>query len=641
MSNLHRIIWIDSQIRGGRYPNCTTIARHFEISPRQASRDIEYLRDSLGAPVEFSPKHNGYCYPNPTFVLPAHFLSQEEKEALGYLAFQYRNLGGEAARLAGLFTRLTGERAEGREGKAVPVFNPRPGEAKAYTVLNQAMAQQNKVQMEYVNAGGHRSRRVFCPYQFFCLGDKGYVAGYCEFREDIRTFKLERIRDLEILGGKFQIVPWFDPKAFQGGFNWREPYEAVLRIDDAGKLREMGMQVRQGQEACTVRFSDSGKLLSSLLTQAGRFTILAPHWLRVRLHQRLHSLLTDNFADNQGCDTICPALADTMIPEQRLGGIKMAKKLDVGIGMTWTTYIGSVDGALSKAGLWNDEIFKLMGMTGMAFHFIVHKEACPSSVTVYDWLNEHFAMLDRIGVHSDVTVVFRDPVLNTFPLIQEDAVAKIKASIDRGVPVVTWAPTGLLEFGLITGYDDEDKVLFVKDCLNPNPDPLLYTNLGVSEVPYLFIQVFKGKVDVDPEKIFRDSLKFGVGEWNKEHHVSPDYASGRKAYANLIGTLERGDFVPFGLGYNLSVYADSKECIARYLEFVSGETKELKGLEQAAGLYRQVADMYKEMTVLVPFSGPEGTPVDRSKVPALLELVRKCLDLEEQAMAVIEEALEQ
>lgn len=48
MSNLHRILWIDQEIRRGGYPNSRTIAEQFEISPRQAARDIEYLRYSLG-----------------------------------------------------------------------------------------------------------------------------------------------------------------------------------------------------------------------------------------------------------------------------------------------------------------------------------------------------------------------------------------------------------------------------------------------------------------------------------------------------------------------------------------------------------------------------------------------------------------
>ncbi len=110
MSNLHRIQWIDVMIRAGRHLNCSTIAAHFEISRRQATRDIEYLRDSMGAPVAFDPAENGYYYTDTTFVLPAQVISTEEQRALAYLAHQYRQSGGALGeQLALLFARLAGE----------------------------------------------------------------------------------------------------------------------------------------------------------------------------------------------------------------------------------------------------------------------------------------------------------------------------------------------------------------------------------------------------------------------------------------------------------------------------------------------------------------------------------------------------
>lgn len=47
MSNFHRLARIDAHIREGRYPNSRTIAEQFEISLRQAQRDVEYLRYSI------------------------------------------------------------------------------------------------------------------------------------------------------------------------------------------------------------------------------------------------------------------------------------------------------------------------------------------------------------------------------------------------------------------------------------------------------------------------------------------------------------------------------------------------------------------------------------------------------------------
>jgi len=62
VSNLHRIIWLDEQLRNKRYPDRQKIADKFEISIRQVARDIEYMKYSMGAPIEYSAFHRGYYY---------------------------------------------------------------------------------------------------------------------------------------------------------------------------------------------------------------------------------------------------------------------------------------------------------------------------------------------------------------------------------------------------------------------------------------------------------------------------------------------------------------------------------------------------------------------------------------------------
>ena len=84
--------------------------------------------------------------------------------------------------------------------------------------------------------------------------------------------------------------------------------------------------------------------------------------------------------------------------------------------------MGSVDGALRKAGWWDEEMFLLMGMTGMAFHFIIHATAC-SSVTVYDW-GLSISPCWTIGIHNEVVVVMNISSLNTRRQVQEDVLAK-------------------------------------------------------------------------------------------------------------------------------------------------------------------------------------------------------------------------
>ena len=81
MSNypiLERIVWFDAQIRKATYPNASILSRHFELSPKTAQRNIDFMRDRIGAPLEYDPSRKGYFYTDDSFKLPQFPISQEE-----------------------------------------------------------------------------------------------------------------------------------------------------------------------------------------------------------------------------------------------------------------------------------------------------------------------------------------------------------------------------------------------------------------------------------------------------------------------------------------------------------------------------------------------------------------------------------
>ena len=59
---LERYYWFDSQVRAKKYPNATSLAGFFEISPKTAQRSIDFMRDRLGAPLEYHSGKKGYAY---------------------------------------------------------------------------------------------------------------------------------------------------------------------------------------------------------------------------------------------------------------------------------------------------------------------------------------------------------------------------------------------------------------------------------------------------------------------------------------------------------------------------------------------------------------------------------------------------
>lgn len=59
---IERLLQIHAKIKSGCYPNSKQLAYDLETSEPTINRDIEYLRDSRGAPIEYDHVNRGYYY---------------------------------------------------------------------------------------------------------------------------------------------------------------------------------------------------------------------------------------------------------------------------------------------------------------------------------------------------------------------------------------------------------------------------------------------------------------------------------------------------------------------------------------------------------------------------------------------------
>lgn len=73
-----RYMWFHSRLQAKKYPKITDLAEKFEISRRQAAREIEFMRLFLEAPIEYSGEHGGYYYSRENFQFPGLWVSEEE-----------------------------------------------------------------------------------------------------------------------------------------------------------------------------------------------------------------------------------------------------------------------------------------------------------------------------------------------------------------------------------------------------------------------------------------------------------------------------------------------------------------------------------------------------------------------------------
>ncbi len=427
-----------------------------------------------------------------------------------------------------------------------------------------------------------------------------------------------------------------------------------------------GRAAEDGALAC--EFTDPTEFVTAVLTTRPAYRIEWPGWLRTRLAGRLEEIARLQFgvtlcvtptlvssgrgtAAGRNGPTVAAA-AEGAQPEAAQGARRPQTgrnepmtELPARFTCAWNSYVGAVHGALTAAGLTERDFTDLMGLTGMAFHLIMHEECCPSSVTMYPWTEEHLTALDRIGVLSEAWTVMPDSV--TYEAARRRATLNIKASLDSGLPVILWG-VDTAEFGVVHGYDDGDGVFLVDGCWRMGTrgtpsNPILYENVGRScHVPILFYQNPVERVAFDEGRAYRESLLYYAQHMSSPAHFGPAYKGGLSAYDNWLRALEGGKFIPFGVRYNGTVYAESKDAAAAYVARLAENWD--PALRPTAKTFAQVAAVYAEMMRVLGHSPAEGkvdlgAPVTDRQVADLTPLVRQAKLLEGTAVRQVQEFL--
>jgi len=73
-----RYVWFIDRAKKGKHPSTTSLMAKFEISLAQAQRDIEYMRDTLGAPLKYVAAEKGYKLEDGAFSLPSVWVEDDE-----------------------------------------------------------------------------------------------------------------------------------------------------------------------------------------------------------------------------------------------------------------------------------------------------------------------------------------------------------------------------------------------------------------------------------------------------------------------------------------------------------------------------------------------------------------------------------
>jgi predicted DNA-binding transcriptional regulator YafY len=636
MSQLHRLQWFDRRIREGRYPNCSGLAKEFEISKRQAARDVEYLRYSLGAPLSFSPANHGYTYSDDSFALPAIHISKEEKVMIQEMTQAYRVVRDQrASLLAQLFEKIGTSL-----GVETEVRNRPDPEWVKYSYLEEYIKGKRKTRIAYTDASGVVTERIIYPLYLFMKYENRYLLAFSEEVGELRFFRLSRISGIEALDETFISQRFSYEKYIAVTFNdKRMPYEACITFEEYdAEIPSYFFRMRKiAEKTFLIPFFGSADFLSAVFACGKPFKIESPKWLQRKLLQRITGISPLKKGEIAGSLAKLERTDKHSGEESDMGCVKLE---GIAFGYSWLSFAGASYGVLKAMGYWDEPIHMFLGKTGLAFHYIIHEHLNPSSPTVYDWPEKHFEALDRIGIGTTQFNVYSKKTTNTFSLVQKRALEAIKMSLQNGKGVVVWAPTKILEFGIVYGYDDEENVLLVHDCLNHEADPMLYTNIGISDVPFLYYQIIEGKTEVPEEKIVRDAIRYGISEWKKQTSLSRYYATGKNAYANLLNALTKEEYDSFGLAYILSVYTDTKTALSRFFGDLSLQYPKWRWVKRTYSYFEILSELYEKAKTIHPFTGSkmEAPLLTKGQMSEIITLMKEACQIEEKAMESLENA---
>ncbi len=200
------------------------LAERLEVDLRTVQRYIVRLKD-LNIPVESSRGLGGAYRLKPGYRLPPLLLTNEEAFALslGLHSLQQVGLSAFAPATEGARAKLErvlpdALRESIRTVQDVVAIEPGPWVVSTSVEFliraASAIRSGRRVRFGYESYDGAISRRQIEPYAVMHTDGRWYLIGYCLSRRAMRTFRLDRVLDLEVGTGAFKRPTSFDARRY-------------------------------------------------------------------------------------------------------------------------------------------------------------------------------------------------------------------------------------------------------------------------------------------------------------------------------------------------------------------------------------------------------------------------------------------
>jgi len=205
---------IHQAIAEGKHPNATRLSADLEVTTKTIYRDVEFMRDRLGLPIEFNALHKGYFYTEEVSAFPTFQITEGELFALlvaEKALQQYRGTTFEKPLVSAFkkiaeslpdavsFNFADWEQTISFRLTAEPVLN-----LEIFDTLAKAAAQGHQLRLTYRKPGRRDTEtRIVDPWHLANINGEWFLFAFDHLRKDLRTFVPARVQKAEPTGRTF------------------------------------------------------------------------------------------------------------------------------------------------------------------------------------------------------------------------------------------------------------------------------------------------------------------------------------------------------------------------------------------------------------------------------------------------------
>lgn len=321
MDRYERINLLHRILRSARYPvPVQRLIDELQCSRATVYRDVGFLRDFLGAPVEISEEPPGFRYATgeaERFELPGLWLSPDELQAL-LAARQLLAKSGPGDFLAEALEpirdrieQLLSEQAGGRhwpiERVRVITSGTRSIDEAAFRLAASAVLQRRRLAFRYrARSTDATTRRVTSPQRLTHYRNNWYLDAWDHEREGLRSFSLDRLEEATLddeLAIDMPEVELDQHLASSYGIFSGSPRDwATIRFsaeaarwaaEERWHSQQRGDFLPDGSYELQLPYSNSRELLMDILRYGPNATVIEPPSLRSEAQIQLQLALSN------------------------------------------------------------------------------------------------------------------------------------------------------------------------------------------------------------------------------------------------------------------------------------------------------------------------------------------------------------